>query len=332
MKSENVIYLHVGLGKTGTTTIQYGLRDNYDELIKLGYLYPKSGRHAGIEKNSCHHNLAFEIDQDPRYISTHSGFKDLVEEIKTSSLSNIVISSECFLPRHAPTVHNLLSPLGRVNIIYYVRRQDQWFTSIWAQRMKETGFVLTFPEAMAEIFYKTGYFSNGVKAWAKIFGKENMKVRVLEHEQLFRGDLFLDFIYTCDIRNFDELKRPSRENPSPSIKVLEMTRIIRKTLKEKNLSIEKELGTSIFFLVSEIADENNWERERPVHVNRELYEEIESRYAKTNKQLALDYFNRDKLFYEEYREEPQTRFMLSDVSSEEILEVMSEMIARLQKH
>ncbi len=41
MKKFDKLYLHVGLEKTGTTTIQRALHQGRVKLEKLGYLYPK---------------------------------------------------------------------------------------------------------------------------------------------------------------------------------------------------------------------------------------------------------------------------------------------------
>ncbi|EIR9775691.1 hypothetical protein LYY52_001707 [Campylobacter coli] len=35
-------YVHIGIAKTGTTSIQDFLTQNYDLLINQGFLYPKS--------------------------------------------------------------------------------------------------------------------------------------------------------------------------------------------------------------------------------------------------------------------------------------------------
>jgi len=47
------VYLHIGLHKTGTSTIQFFLANNREKLAELGYLYPF--------KQVAHHNLAYLI-------------------------------------------------------------------------------------------------------------------------------------------------------------------------------------------------------------------------------------------------------------------------------
>jgi len=50
--AKRVCYIHIGPHKTGTTSIQWFLKENRAELLKHGYLVPESGSiHGG------HHQL-----------------------------------------------------------------------------------------------------------------------------------------------------------------------------------------------------------------------------------------------------------------------------------
>jgi len=77
------IYIHIGFGKTGTTSIQDSLYRNNELLSSQGFLYPKTGL-----RGTGHHNLC-------KY-SPHEGgeFNALVKEIEAQNSSTVIISSE----------------------------------------------------------------------------------------------------------------------------------------------------------------------------------------------------------------------------------------------
>src|SRR5258706_13501853 len=54
--AKRVCYIHIGPHKTGTTSIQWFLKENRAELLKHGYLVPESGSiHGG------HHQLVRQL-------------------------------------------------------------------------------------------------------------------------------------------------------------------------------------------------------------------------------------------------------------------------------
>ena len=90
-----MIFIHVGKSKTGTTSIQLGLKRNRKRLLDLGYLYPKSG----IE-GFGHHNIFYDLSNSNHFEPEFGTFRDLVEEIKAFKLKwsngHVILSSETF--------------------------------------------------------------------------------------------------------------------------------------------------------------------------------------------------------------------------------------------
>ena len=89
------VYLHIGLHKTATSTIQYGLFCNREVLKKKGYLYP----HTGFPNSSKHfaQHLIHAAFDPIRYPDLdQSVLTSLKEEAVTSRRKRLIVSSENF--------------------------------------------------------------------------------------------------------------------------------------------------------------------------------------------------------------------------------------------
>lgn len=149
MKKRNHIWIHCGLHKTGSTSIQKSLIEQQANLIKEGVIYPKSGLVL-----DAHHNLAWEICNDSRFSPSHGTISNLKDEI-CNSHCDVVISSEDF--ESALKNPNLMSELIRnfceinyePHIIIYLRKQDEYLISLYLELSKH-GYYKGFDEFMGE--------------------------------------------------------------------------------------------------------------------------------------------------------------------------------------
>ncbi len=82
-KSRNLrtLYLHVGIHKTGTTSLQGLLAGCADDLQRFDVLYPLSGRNSDHTDLACyrlaHYNLAWQINGDPRFAARRGTTENL---------------------------------------------------------------------------------------------------------------------------------------------------------------------------------------------------------------------------------------------------------------
>ena len=124
------VYLHVGLPKTGTTTIQSALADHAGDLADAGILYPR-GRHA-------QRAAAFELlgQRVPGHdLPVAGAFDRLLDQIAAHSGDRVVVSEEelgLCRPRH---VHRVLRALRdhRVFVVVGVRDLARTLVSAWQQ-------------------------------------------------------------------------------------------------------------------------------------------------------------------------------------------------------
>ena len=143
---EPLIYLHLGLHKTGSTSIQNFLCANQKKLIGRGVLYPKAGR---LNNSDGHHNFAWEINKDERLESNVSDqWNNLAKEIMLNKPNLVVISSEDFEKFNLEEIRVLKNKLMRyqVKIIIYLRRQDKWHQSLYKQLVKTGNTYYSFNE------------------------------------------------------------------------------------------------------------------------------------------------------------------------------------------
>lgn len=81
------IYLHIGIGKTGTSAIQQGLYNNRKKLYEAGFYFPVTGL---AENNVGHHRLAdFQADEPSRAVLQL--YDELKKEIIGSCCNNVII-------------------------------------------------------------------------------------------------------------------------------------------------------------------------------------------------------------------------------------------------
>jgi hypothetical protein len=136
--------LHIGHGKTGTTSFQSTCWTNPKRLRKQGILYPKSVQ--GV----AHHQLALVGDPRPPESRTFGWVKPQSEtelfemldaEIREDQPRVVILSSEIlFHVRHPAAVLDFLRRwTDDVSVVAILRRQDSYLEATYAQRLKTGG-------------------------------------------------------------------------------------------------------------------------------------------------------------------------------------------------
>jgi hypothetical protein len=130
--------IHVGLHKTGTTSIQNFLAKNALELKRNGFLYPNGGC---PENSSAHHNLAWQLAGDKRFNPAYGTVEKVVNET-VNFPGNIIISSEDFenilgdTDRILPLTENVILSGRDIILVIYVRDQVSYAESLYLEMMK----------------------------------------------------------------------------------------------------------------------------------------------------------------------------------------------------
>jgi len=313
------IYIHIGPHKTGTKTIQRGLRKNQSQLERNGYRCPRSGQ---LYSRFCgNFLLGYELSR-PRQKEKHTALKDIAEEISSDDQhSRVILSAENFEnvpPSGIKALKKALEP-AEFRVVLYPRRQDKILQSHWMQEIKnpEMPPPPTFREYIEQEGYRKNFRDYGelIDAWGDVFGRENMRVRVLEREQLTHGDLFHDFLVTCDVETPERYKRPGNENESPGTKTLEAMLLFKVHLYGK---VDKGFLRRLFILIKRHADTQGWDERSPDLVDADVYELIRARFVDSNHRIAQEFFGRENLFLESYVSKGVNPFNRDDFTKEEL--------------
>ncbi|MCA0177118.1 MAG: sulfotransferase domain-containing protein [Proteobacteria bacterium] len=220
------ITLHIGLNKTGTSSIQDMLSMNPGPLGALGIVYPEHGR-----MGTAHHNVAKWLkkmpgDADPR--------QDELGKALCAELANTpraILSSEEFhtlTSRGVKLLSKLLSGHD-VKVYLYVRDHLRYMASWYQQSIQSTHLSLSFDKFCD---YAHAPFMAVADRWAASFGQDNVVLRLYDRAALRNKDVVSDLLYEAlgidDLKGFE--RKPRDSNPSLSGNLLFFKRIINNFL------------------------------------------------------------------------------------------------------
>lgn len=328
------VYLHIGLPKTGTTVLQYFLYNNADILSQHGIAYPDFGlryknesAHLSFRKNGrflIAPNTSNGKRDFSRPADEYSPTLDKIAELG-KTYDRILISDEGIW-KISKKRENFWSDLKSdltdrgldLKLIVYLRRQDSFVQSMYAQRVKETKKPFTFEEYLAtEAADWPLDFKERLDYISGIAGKEAMIVRIYEKAQYRGGNeentLFSDFLDIFGLTPDDgfhiELQQSNASFGGP---YLELKRML-------NLMPESINGSALQKTMYEIVswDPHAQKSTKTTYFrSKEEQQRFLDRFAESNSAVAREYLDREdgKLFYEEVPDLPQEK-----VTTEELL-------------
>jgi hypothetical protein len=143
------VHLHVGLPKTGTSTIQAALDARVDALTAAGVLYP-GGRHRA-HRLAAYDLLGQRVRGDDADV-VPGAFQRLADEVRAYGGPRVLISDEelgLARPRH---VRRVVRALGRdrVHVVIGVRDMARTVVSAWQQNVM-TGSTTPWAEFIAAV-------------------------------------------------------------------------------------------------------------------------------------------------------------------------------------
>ena len=231
--------LHIGSGKTGTSSIQHFMNRNRDRLAELGHLYPESpGR-------TRHARLGLFIKPDallgnaPSWrrqgFASPDDFREafrskLFAEINASGLSRVVLSDEALYGSPNNALRQLRSFTDgiarRVRVIVYLRRQDDHLISRYQQVVK-VGDVRRLGEWAQQDFGQTYDYRGKLDTWQRLVEPTELVVRRFERDSFVDGSLFADFLDALGIDvPADELEQVTNRNESLDAEAVEFLRLL----------------------------------------------------------------------------------------------------------
>lgn len=229
------LYLHVGIHKTATTSLQNFFDLNRNNLYRNNICYPEHGirKGSGVYYHvGAHHELSQTIKSNVPIDEAYNNFKSLLDKIYSESTNQeiVLISSEVFSEDiHLELLELLFEYFYEIKIVIYIRRQDKLSLSVYNQYIKSGWNKNTSICKIKEILPgRIDYFKT-LNKWSDIFGKENIIIRIFEKESFNGGNIYSDFmINVFSIELSIEFILPGNDlyNKSLNFNTLEFKRLV----------------------------------------------------------------------------------------------------------
>ncbi len=315
------ITLHIGVEKTGSTSIQHYLSQNREDLQKQGVLYAESlslpnndylvafsqdaGKKSDIRARYGMADNPEEIEKFRKKVED-----DLRREIAISNPENLIISNEHLTSRlnsseELNRLFDFLTGFSRnIELIIYLRRQDSLLESLYSTAIK-SGNTYDFDTYFQKIWKRHDlHFYSLLKMWEDFVPREKMKVRIFEKEKLLNQDIVDDFLSLVKIPR--ENKEKIETNISLGYKKTEFLRKFNKHFPLKDTRYKQLRGNFLQLLYkAPVADEK-------ITMSREQRESIIDDYADENYKCAKYFFGESRLFIKSGIENIKNSFSSDD--------------------
>jgi hypothetical protein len=334
------IYFHIGLGKTGSTSIQAFLEVNQEKLKQNNFIVPTTvGRknHRRFAMYAQDDHVINNLRKAKGYTTVEkvhrfrAGFREqfLAEAKDWPQNSTILLSSEQTSQLRTASSHarllEILQATGHnIKIIMYFRRQDSMAVSEYSQFIKG-GRLLHLQEAVsAATARKTYNYYATAKAWSQTFGIENIIVRPFERSQFKGGDVVLDYLSIIGINEIGKYTPVDEQNRSLDIYTIEYLRhlnqhISRWATKGRNL---ERVG------LAEILEEiSNGPKPK---LSSEQITEFMAHFEESNSKLAREFMGRadGRLFTDDVKAQDET--VIPELTVDRAMEITAMLWVKLK--
>lgn len=309
------VYLHIGLPKTATSSLQYFLNEEENRKIlkEHGICYPDTGcRYKQVSnRRNAHFLVAFgnEFTDHKNKDQLHEVYENGLDALAelAEHYEKIILSDESIWKRgytRKAFWPKLKEDLAKRNldirIIVYFRRQDLWLESYYAQKIRAGKFSDTI-NAFIDFLKSNDYpldFYHYLNELSALYGKEKLLIRVFEEAQ-FHGNektIYSDFLDIFGLPlNHDFKIRQERYNARYEGDLLECRRILN-SLPEYQTAFHPMRDS--FNLLRDMRSINSGEQF--FYLEPQQREQFLSSFTESNERLAEEYLGRQDgvLFYE----------------------------------
>lgn len=195
-------YIHIGVHKTGTKSIQQTFADNRDNLLARGINYlPGDPNHGpaliSLLSDTPHEdirNIRRHVDTPEKAAVYNAWTKHkLAKTLARNQSPKTVISGEAFSfisTEEIERLKKMLSPYAETyRIIVYVRDPYGYANSASLQRLK-SGSVLGATDRKIPL----PHYRRKLGRYIRAFGRENVDIRIFDPQRFVGGDLVTDFL------------------------------------------------------------------------------------------------------------------------------------------
>ena len=280
------IYLHIGLGKTGTTYIQQLMANNYDFFLAQGLHYIPSG---GGSRGVGHQQFAKSfIEKLPDYMippkKRCDTRKNIISAIKNSPCKYHLLSSENFILANPTLIRDFFENSGSqytYKVILFVRSQDELAESEYNQLIKVRQTTIGFNGYIEKLF--EGDFYSIAEKWSKVIGKDNLICRVYDARST---ELSQNFLNCLPINNVNS---SSIVAPTPSSENKSLGAVALSTKLMINSLIDLDSENSHFEVSRTLSDELQKIDFPAVLLNSQQAKQMRQKYRESNRKFSKKY-------------------------------------------
>ena len=240
--------LHIGIGKTGTTSLQGFLDRNRARLADAGWLYPRSlgrTRHAQfgvwirpddeLEGAIRERRPGTRPYDDVEHLRREVP-RRLLEESGRSGLRRVLISDEALYGSSEPSLERLRQftdeHASEVRLVCYLRRQDELLVSHYQQVVKVRA-TRTLAARVAERDLSATYdYHRRLRTWLRIMEPDELVIRRFEPDRFLNGSLYDDFVDAAGLGIPTDDLPPRNRNESLDAESVEFLRLLNLFRKE----------------------------------------------------------------------------------------------------
>ena len=234
------LFVHVGLPRTGTTSIQMMLHQYSPQLARVGVHVLRVGARAGKHWDLVWPSVGASRAQTWVRANLWNAAR---EEIARSAASRIVVSAENFtLPRFSHTSARWFSALAEdakvdIRIIGVVRPQWQIVEAHWSQTLVDGESLPDFKDWLPGFLSSTHLdYAECFRPWREQFG--DVRIIPLQPSQFTRGLLvhFLQAVGVDDEQLFSSVQTLPHAHARPGAKKVEVLRVTSAALASVGLA------------------------------------------------------------------------------------------------
>lgn len=218
------LILHPGHGKCGSSSIQQWIGGNISNLLSEGISVP--GRSLELLRKPSDFNVSSFYLKDIILSNEQERFEQTLNKFinDAEKISQTVLWSDEFLsdPRviSGPfSIHKILKErFEEVQLIYFIRRQDDFVMSGWQQWRHKKGLSLE-EECLACIKSNTPDYHRNINHFESIYSQQSIKVRPFDKKYFLNQDLIQEFCSSVDLqfKNYQQIQDRTNVSLNPYI-------------------------------------------------------------------------------------------------------------------
>lgn len=229
------LFLHIGMEKTATTTVQNYFYENKDAyslrqvaiITSLGRGNNRSLVSLAMnpERFDDYHasrNISTLKQKEKHNLDVLTNFESELTSLG-DNINKVIITSEHFHSRltcdeEVRRLHDILKKyFDEINVVLYLRPQVEVIQSLYSTILKSGGtisfedFIINNPSNMKEYYD----YESLLERWAKFFGCENILPRIFEKKKLFEQDIISDICNSIQIEKLRVANLSLNESLTP---------------------------------------------------------------------------------------------------------------------